>query len=603
MRAVYSSPKAHPLATNALFPYTLATGSRRESSLCKAGIVGISKVRSYILNTKSIVLNLKFIVSDTKSIISKGPGESRWGYTAATTIDWNGDGMVDLVSSDNSARTSVYMRYRTASGELALRPGVALKLSGLELHGTWRNGPACASLDGEMALVTSDEQDEAHLYFRIDDHNLRDGGKLLVRTHAGALENIQTNYLHAGGSGRLKYAWADWDHDRKLDLLLGTSGYHSIPNNLTGLPACSRNGGNSTFQGGKCGNNGATVLLMRQSGWSGSRQLVFDWPEWVTVRGKRISFGGQELGVAPYDSGDGRVSLMLATPGGRHVFWSGSDISTSTSEPPLQPPPRQKSDDLPTEIPKKPLRLSDSSLNEPWLLMDLLDVDNTTWGLVIPTASTVQPVPPSAHAPRPPAAAYTSGSQVLAVFPPWPAPPTGRPVVFDVYVSNATGWEPILSGDGDVTAGPVPPPPVENHTVQLLRYRTQEFVSYSPPQSVLRLTNLKTEEGNTVLKSIARNEWTGLMVMMVDLPGKKVHVELDGSRVGDRLGGSYGTMRSKDAGASWQLLSCSTGCIHKPDKDDLNVLFDTKAREFVDLQIMWRMNLTMKYCDGNVQGE
>jgi hypothetical protein len=38
--------------------------------------------------------------------------------------------------------------------------------------------------------------------------------------------------------------------------------------------------------------------------------------------------------------------------------------------------------------------------------------------------------------------------------------------------------------------------------------------------------------------------------------------------------------------ATQQLLSCSTGCIHKPDKDDLNVLFDTKAQEFMDLQIM-----------------
>jgi hypothetical protein len=32
-----------------------------------------------------------------------------------------------------------------------------------------------------MALVTSDEQDEAHVYYRIDDRNVRDGGKLLYR--------------------------------------------------------------------------------------------------------------------------------------------------------------------------------------------------------------------------------------------------------------------------------------------------------------------------------------------------------------------------------------------------------------------------------------
>ena len=76
-----------------------------------------------------------------------------------------------------------------------------------------------------MALVTSDEQDEAHLYYRIDDVNLRDGGKLLVRNpNSTALQNIQTNYLGAGGTGRLKYSFVDFDLDGRQDLLLGTSG-------------------------------------------------------------------------------------------------------------------------------------------------------------------------------------------------------------------------------------------------------------------------------------------------------------------------------------------------------------------------------------------
>ena len=40
---------------------------------------------------------------------------------------------------------------------------------------------------------------------------------------------MQTNYFHAGGSGRLKYSLVDFDHDGRLDLLLGTCGYHAIP--------------------------------------------------------------------------------------------------------------------------------------------------------------------------------------------------------------------------------------------------------------------------------------------------------------------------------------------------------------------------------------
>ena len=45
----------------------------------------------------------------------QGPAESRWGYTAPTMVDWNSDGLMDLISSDNSARTLLYLRQRVPS--------------------------------------------------------------------------------------------------------------------------------------------------------------------------------------------------------------------------------------------------------------------------------------------------------------------------------------------------------------------------------------------------------------------------------------------------------------------------------------------------------
>ena len=109
----------------------------------------------------------------------QGPAESRWGYTAPTMVDWNDDGLMDLISSDNSARTLLYLRYHASgrgecnenivnratveSPQLALRPAVPLVLDGLVLHGTWRNGPAAGKLGGKMAIITSDEQDEMHV--------------------------------------------------------------------------------------------------------------------------------------------------------------------------------------------------------------------------------------------------------------------------------------------------------------------------------------------------------------------------------------------------------------------------------------------------------
>ena len=294
----------------------------------------------------------------------------------------------------------------------------------------------------------------------------------------------------------------------------------------------------------------------------------------------------------------------------------GSELPRRQLE--VLPPRRHKTDDGSAAV---------GAMTEPWLLMDLMDVDETTWGLVVPTANTVLPVnSTNTNGPRPPPAQYSTGSQVLAVFPSWPIAPAVSPW-YDVYVSNATGWEPLSStSEAAVARGGDPPlPPVEDHTVELLRFRTQDFATYSKAESVLKLTDLKTEEGNTVLKSIARNERTGLMVMMVDLPGHFVQQQQQQQQAGDDagstrsgnsdghlrahtelkagLGGSYGTMISKTAGSSWELTSCTTGCIHKPDKDDLNVLFDTSADEFVDLQIMWRQNMTLKYCDGLLQGQ
>lgn len=41
-----------------------------------------------------------------------------------------------------------------------------------------------------------------------------------------------------------------------------------------------------------CGDNGATMLLMRRSKqFAAHKQLVFEWPEWITVNGSRISYG------------------------------------------------------------------------------------------------------------------------------------------------------------------------------------------------------------------------------------------------------------------------------------------------------------------------
>ncbi len=252
---------------------------------------------------------------------------------------------MDLISSDNSARILVYLRYRDSKGNIGLHNGIPLMLDGLELHTSWRNGPTCGIINGKLAIVTSDENDRVHLYYKLDDFNVVDGGLVYVRaSKTNKLHQIgPVNFLKSGATGRLKYTLADFNNDGKLDLLLGTNGYHAIPSpDLSGLPACVN--GTKT-----CKNNGATVLVLLQNASADTYlsddpetqngALVFDWPLWLTTKGYRVSYGGQELGIAPFTSNDGKRTLeglVLATPGGRHVYWSVEDLGLSSDEPPLR---------------------------------------------------------------------------------------------------------------------------------------------------------------------------------------------------------------------------------------------------------------------------
>ena len=74
--------------------------------------------------------------------------------------------------------------------------------------------------------------------------------------------------------------------------------------------------------------------LVRAGAAQASVTAVFEVAEMLTAL---VSGGasGQEAGVSPYDNGDGKISLIVATPGGRHVFWDAEDLGTSLSQPPV----------------------------------------------------------------------------------------------------------------------------------------------------------------------------------------------------------------------------------------------------------------------------
>ncbi len=96
----------------------------------------------------------------------------------------------------------------------------------------WRVRPAVGLLGERMALLVVDGEDHLHLYWRIDDYNVEDGGKVLQRNGAP----ISVSSGPGGTSGRCKLDFFDWDKNGKPDLVIGTARVNSIPDRETGFP-------------------------------------------------------------------------------------------------------------------------------------------------------------------------------------------------------------------------------------------------------------------------------------------------------------------------------------------------------------------------------
>lgn len=238
----------------------------------------------------------------------QGPGEARWGYSCPTAVDWNGDGLPDIVMHSATQRHKIFLNEGTVHAP-RLRPSHPVYWDGLELHGTWRVQPAVGLLDGRMAYVTLDGDDEFRLFWRIDDWNVEDGGKL--RLADGSV--IRANFLHAGGTGRLKLVFADWDQDGIQDLLVGTPRHGSVPNPETGLPQSK-------------GLPGSAVLWLRNEGTNA--EPVFAFPKLMHFRGQPRYFHQHACSpAATAIGGAGGPHLFVGDQEGRIYFFHRDDIS------------------------------------------------------------------------------------------------------------------------------------------------------------------------------------------------------------------------------------------------------------------------------------
>jgi len=197
----------------------------------------------------------------------------------------------------------VYMNIGTKTSPKLDYPS-PIYVDGLDLHGTWRSQPAVEKLGNRMAFICLDDQDELHLYWRIDNFNLEDGGKLKLSDGS----YIKANYRYAGGTGRLKLNLADWDGDGNKDLVIGTMRESSVPDVKRGLPSSL----------GK--DAGSAVLLMRNCGTNESP--VFEKPQLLYFDDKPVFLGIHSCSPAIADlNNDGKADLLVGQETGTVLFF------------------------------------------------------------------------------------------------------------------------------------------------------------------------------------------------------------------------------------------------------------------------------------------
>lgn len=245
----------------------------------------------------------------------QGTGEARWGYVAPAAFDWNEDGLPDLVVGDITGNYVVYLN-RGKPTTPALDAARPLYCDGLDLHGMWRSRPAVGRLGARLAVIIPDGDDHLHLYWKIDDYNVADGGKLALDD--GSL--ISTTYDPAGGTGRCLLDFCDVDLDGRLDLVVGTGRRGAIPNRQTGYPLPVL--GQRTLN---------TPLLLRNVGPNEKPVFAHPQPFAHGTHGLVQPGGSHESGVVGTRLGGGPgTNLLVANEAGRLFLLRGQNLRLMT---------------------------------------------------------------------------------------------------------------------------------------------------------------------------------------------------------------------------------------------------------------------------------
>ena len=230
----------------------------------------------------------------------QGPNEARWGYLNPLVTDWDGDGLVDVITNDIHGR---YLWYRNIGSRQEPRYAAAepLRCAGEPLAGAWRSRPAAW---GDSCLLLLNYDGFLQLYRRTgSDPACLEAGPL-VRYRDG---NLVRGCGPGGLWGRSVFHACDWDLDGTPDLVAGTA-WHN-----TRLI-------NGHFPGS------ATPFWLRNTGTAA--EPVFERPRLITESdGTPINLGHHKCSVWCHDlDGDGAPDLICGAEDGKTYAWLRSHL-------------------------------------------------------------------------------------------------------------------------------------------------------------------------------------------------------------------------------------------------------------------------------------
>ena len=145
----------------------------------------------------------------------QGPIESRWGYTNPFTVDWNGDGLIDIITNDVTGKIRWYRNIGTKTLPV-FDNAVSITCDGRDLITAWRTRPALwnsntlvvINIDGFAQFFEKDKMDLAKV----------NEGKLLRYVDGCAIRSCGLG----GHLGRTAFYVCDWDGDGITDIVGGT---------------------------------------------------------------------------------------------------------------------------------------------------------------------------------------------------------------------------------------------------------------------------------------------------------------------------------------------------------------------------------------------